>query len=70
MLAVQHRRKLFGVHLAGQVQASRPVAQPSSRGFARTEVLVLDARGDRPQVVLLLAGGQLADAQHHQHRRT
>jgi len=45
-------------------------AEPPSGGFARTEVVILDARGDRPEVVLLLLGGHRADAQHHKHRRT
>jgi hypothetical protein len=57
-------------HLAGQIQTSRAFVEPPSRGFARTEVVILDARGDRPEVMLLLPGGHRAVAQHHKHRRT
>src|SRR6266536_6716683 len=52
------------VDFAGKAQARRALPRPFSRCFFGARVVLLGTGRDRPQVVLLLTGTQLAKTQH------
>lgn len=64
MAAVQHGGQLLPGHGAKQIELAVGVTDPAAFGLTTTEVVVLHPGRDRTQVVLLLTGRQLADAQH------
>ena len=64
MQPVQDIGEIFRAYLPGQTEPGGAVAYPSAWCFTRTEVIVLDAGRDGSQVVVLLTGGELADAEH------
>ena len=64
VVAAEDELERLGVDLAGQGQVLGQAAVPSTGRFAGAEVVVLDAVGDGLQVVVVLARGELADAEH------
>jgi hypothetical protein len=57
------------VDFAFEAEKRRRGAHPPARRFPVAEVVVLDALGDRVEVVALLAGAELADTQHGSSQR-
>jgi len=60
----QDRGERVGVDLAGQAQTGRGRAVPLARSLLGPGVVLLGALGHGVEVVLLLTGSQLAQAQH------
>src|SRR5207248_2444758 len=60
--------QVLGVDDTGQAEAGRAGPQPAPADLAR-EVVVLDARSDGGEVVVLLAGGQLPNALYTSSKR-
>jgi hypothetical protein len=62
--ALEHVVERLGIDLADQSEPRCRAPGPLARCLLRTGVVLLGAGGDRGQVVLLLAGCQLSQAQH------
>ena len=64
VVAAEDELERLGIDLAGQGQVLGQAALPSTGRFAGAEVVVLDPVGDGLEVVVVLARGELADAEH------
>ena len=69
LTAREERAQVLGRHLALQAEGAG-AGQPASGRLAGAQVVVLDAGRHRLEVVVLAAGGELADAEHPVDPRT
>jgi len=61
----EHRLQVLGAYLAGHSERRHRRPHPAARRLTRPRVIVVEAAGDLPQVVVLLTDAQLPQRQHH-----